>query len=135
MGKFIATVLLIADGFLLLSFAVVGYEGKVEAVVGNLWTSRRDPEDKPLQYLLVSNSGAMDHAYPYHRRHFGWPLWVLYVDVAANKGTANDGAWYAKLDVYKLAVNFAAACVPALAVTIVFHLFLLVRRRIRSHGS
>ncbi len=123
--KTIAQTLSIALVLLAASFAVVGYEGKVDAFFENRWTARRDSYDKPLQYVLFSNPGPVDRVAVYERRHLGWPLRALYVD-----GPAGDGTWYAKLDIYRLAGNFAAVCIPALAVAIV-----LAFRRRRSESS
>ncbi|MCE5279520.1 MAG: hypothetical protein ABFD92_12435 [Planctomycetaceae bacterium] len=116
MGKFILRALLIAVVLLVASFAVVRHEGKVDAFWENRWTARRDAYDKPLQYVLLSNPGPTNKVVAYERRHFGWPMPVLYVDSPATDGT--------------LAANFVAACVPALAVAII----LAIRRR-RSESS
>lgn len=125
MRKFIVHFLLIAIVLLAISFAVAGYEGDVTAVSSNRWTASRQPGEEALRFLLLSNPGPSDEPRTYERRHFGWPLWVLYVDCSAH-----DGTWYAKLDVYKLAVNFAAACVPSLGVAVILGL-----RRRRRHQA
>jgi hypothetical protein len=126
MRKFIVHFLLIAIVFLVISFAVVGYEGDVTAfALENRWTANRLPHEKPLRYVLLSNPGPSNKPRTYERRHFGWPLWVLYVD-----SSTQDGTWYAKLDVYKLAANFAAACVPSLAVAVILGI-----RRLRRNQA
>ncbi len=105
--------------------AVSGNEGVVKAFEENRWTARREPDDFPGRYVLLSNPGPKDKVLAYERRHFGWPFWAFYFD-----SSVEHGFWYGKIDIPRLAANLCIAAVPAALAS-----FALVIRRKRRKNS
>jgi len=123
MKRFLLLFALMNAVFLLGLMALSESEGTVTAARANRWTARHDHDDPWLRYVILSGGvkEGLDLR-PYARTHYGFPCRALIADVAVE----GDG-WYAKLDMWRLALNELVAA--ALAVSLAAIVTFAVKRR------